>query len=130
MMPYGTTCTSCIGTSALALINTECTDATSGIKAKTDNLPSGITKNVALPDFQVYMVLSSDHVTEATGKTITGAISKDGGVSFTALTNAVSEMASGMYKVDITQAEMNADVVTLKFVETDCDQRIITIYTS
>ncbi|MCK5012439.1 MAG: hypothetical protein KAS66_01345, partial [Candidatus Omnitrophica bacterium] len=115
---------------ALAKINTECTDATSDIKAKTDALPSGITKNVALPDFQVYMVLSSDHVTEATGKTITGAISKDGGVSFAALTNAVSEMASGMYKVDITQAEMNADVVTLKFVETDCDQRIITIYTS
>jgi hypothetical protein len=75
------------------------------------------------------MVLSSDHVTEATGKTIVGTVSKDGG-AFAALTNAISEMASGMYKVDLTQAEMNADVVSLKFTETDCDQRIITIYTS
>jgi len=99
------------------------------VKAKTDSLPSGIAKNVALSGFNFLMVLSSDHVTPATGKTITGTLSKDG-AAFAALTNAVSEIASGMYKVDITQAEMNADVVTLKFSETDCDQRIITIYTS
>ena len=102
---------------------------TTAIKAKTDNLPSGITKNVALSDFNFYMVLSSDHVTEATGKTVVGTISKDGG-AFAALTNSITEIASGMYKVDLTQAEMNADVVTLKFVEADCDQRILTIYTS
>ena len=165
LMPYGTTCTSCIGTYALGLINTECdtaltdygpptrTEATAdkdaiitevnanetkidalqtdstAIKAKTDNLPSGISKNVALSGFNFYMVLSSDHVTEATGKTIAGTISKDGS-AFAGLTNAISEIASGMYKVDLIQAEMNADVVTLKFTEATCDQRIITIYTS
>lgn len=165
LMPYGTTCTSCIGTSALALIKSEADDAltdydpptrteatadkdaiitevdanetkidalqtdSTAIKAKTDNLPPGLAKNVALSDFNVYMVLSSDHVTAATGKTLTGTISKDG-AAFSALTNAISEMAAGMYKVDLTQAEMNADVVTVKFTETDCDQRIITIYTS
>jgi hypothetical protein len=165
LMPYGTTCTSCIGTYALGQINTECdtaltdydpptraeattdkdaiiievdanetkidalqTDSTA-IKAKTDNLPSGISKNVALSGFNFYMVLSSDHVTEATGKTIAGTISKDGS-AFAGLTNAISEIASGMYKVDLIQAEMNADVVTLKFTEATCDQRIITIYTS
>lgn len=99
------------------------------VKAKTDNLPSGISKNVALSNFQLFMVLSSDHVTAATGKTITGTISKDGS-SFSALTNAVSEIGNGMYKVNLTQAEMNADVITLKFTETDSDQRIITVYTT
>ena len=116
------------GTTIPGTITTLQADSTA-IKAKTDNLPSGITKNVALSDFNFYMVLSSDHVTEATGKTVAGTISKDGG-AFAALTNAIAEIASGMYKVDLTQAEMNANIVSLKFTETDCDQRIITIYTS
>ena len=167
MMPYGTTCVSCVGDDALAQINTECdtaltdydgptrTEATSdkneiitevdanktkidtlqtdstAIKAKTDNLPSGIAKNVALPKFDIFMVLSSDHVTSATGKTITGEISKDGG-SFTGITNAITEVGSGVYVIadGLTQTEMNADIVTLKFTETDCDQRTITIHTT
>ena len=104
------------------------TDSTA-IKAKTDNLPSGIQKNVALADFTWFMVLSSDHVTAATGKTLTGTISKDGG-AFGALTNAIAEIGSGMYKVALTQTEMNADVISLKFAETDCDQRVVTIYTA
>ena len=104
------------------------TDATA-IKAKTDALPSGIAKNVALSGFNTFMVLSSDHVSAAIGKTVTGTISKDGG-TFNALTNSVTEIGSGMYKVDLTQSEMDADVVTLKFVAADCDARIITIYTS
>ena len=108
-------------------IDTLQTDSTA-IKAKTDNLPSGITKNVALSDFQWLMVLTSDHVTAATGKTVVGAISKDGG-AFGALTNAITEIGNGLYKVDLTQTEMNADVITLKFTETDCDQRTITVYT-
>lgn len=99
------------------------------IKAKTDNLPSGIAKNVELANFQVLMVLSSDHVTAATGKTVTGQISKDGG-AFDAVTNSISEIGNGMYKVTLTATEMNSDVITLKFTETDCDQRTITVYTT
>jgi hypothetical protein len=102
---------------------------TAAIKIQTDALPSGIAKNVALSNFQFLMVLSSDHVTAATGKTVTGTISKDGG-AFVAVTNAISEIGNGMYKVNLTQTEMNADVVTLKFTETNCDQRIITVYTT
>jgi hypothetical protein len=99
------------------------------IKLQTDALPSGIAKNVALSNFQFFIVLSSDHVSAASGKTITGTISKDGG-TFAALTNAISEIGNGMYKVNLTQTEMNADVVTLKFTETNCDQRMITVYTT
>lgn len=104
---------------------------TDAIKQKTDNLPSGIEKNVALPAFEFYMVYASDHVSPALGKTITGEINKDGG-GFAAITNSISEVGSGVYKVvgGLTQAEMNANVVTLKFTEANCDQRMITIHTS
>jgi hypothetical protein len=167
LMPYGTTCTSCIGTYARGQIKTECETAltdydpptraeattdkeeiitevdanetkidllqidSTAIKSKTDNLPSGIGKNEALAKFDVFMVLSSDHVTGATGKTVAGAISKDGG-AFAAITNAITEVSHGMYTIasGFTQTEMNADTVTLKFTADDCDVRIITIHTS
>jgi len=99
------------------------------VKAKTDLLPSGISKNVALNNFEFLMVLSSDHITPATGKTITSQVSKDGG-AFANTENSVSEVGSGVYKINITQAEMNADVLVLKFSEATCDQRTITIITS
>ena len=99
------------------------------IKAKTDNLPSGIAKNVALADFNVFMVLSSNHVSAGTGKTVTGTISKDGG-TFNALSGSITEVGSGTYVVDLTQAEMNANVITLNFAADACDTRVITIYTS
>lgn len=99
------------------------------IKAKTDNQPAGVPKNVALSDFPFSMVLSSDHVTPATSKTITATIKKDGG-SFTSCANSVSEEGNGVYTISLTQAEMNADFITLKFTETNCDQRTITIKTS
>lgn len=99
------------------------------VKAKTDLLPSGITKNVALSNFEFLMVLSSDHISPATGKTITSQISKDGG-AFASMTNSANEVGSGVYKITITQAEMNADVLVLKFTSTSCDQRTITVLTS
>lgn len=99
------------------------------IREKTDNLPSGIPKNVALNNFKFLMVLSSDHVTPATGKTVTGEISQDGG-AFSSLTNAVTEISFGVYKVNLTQSEMNAGMITLKFIADGCDQRTITLKTS
>lgn len=89
----------------------------------------GITKNVALSNFGFLMVLSADHITPAAGKTITAQISKDGG-AFAACTKAVVEVSNGFYKIDLTQAEMNADIIALKFTEAACDQRSISIVTS
>ena len=104
-------------------------DEINAIKAKTDLLPSGIPKNKPLNNFSFLMVLSSDHITPATGKTVTAEISKDGG-AFEACENDVEEIGSGVYKINLTQAEMNHDVVVLKFSAEDCDQRTITIMTS
>ena len=91
--------------------------------------PAGVPKNIALDNFEFTMVLSSDHVTVATGKTVTAQISKDGG-AFAACSNSVVEVGNGVYKINLTQAEMNADVITLKFTEGSCDQRTVSILTS
>ena len=99
------------------------------IKAKTDNLPSGIAKNVALSNLMFTMVLSSDGKTAATGKTITAQISKDGG-AFAGCTNAASEVGAGWYKITLTSSEMNADIVALKFTGTACLQRNMEIATA
>lgn len=111
------------------VVNSALLDAIAVINAKTINLPSGIAKNVALPKFSFYMVLSSDHVSPATGKTVTVQISKDDG-DFANITNAVSEVGSGKYAVasGLTQAEMNADVIDLKMTADGCDQRVIGLY--
>ncbi len=89
----------------------------------------GVSKNVALSNFSFLMVLSSDHITPAAGKTITAEISKDGG-AFATCTNSVVELSNGFYKIDLTEAEMDADLIALKFTEANCDQRSLTMVTS
>ena len=109
----------------LAIVDT----VVDAIKLKTDNLPSGIAKNVALSNFEFLMIDATDHVSAKTGLTITAQISKDGG-AFAACTNSAIEISNGLYKINLTQAEMNVDIITLKFTATGADQRTITIITS
>ena len=90
---------------------------------------TGIMKNASLNNFQFVMILSSDHVTPAESKTITATISKDGG-AFASCTNSASHVGNGVYKINLTQSEMNADIITLKFAATGCDTRFITLKTS
>lgn len=101
------------------------------IKAKTDNQPAGIPKNVALSNFKFLMLLSSDGGTPATGVsgTMVSEISLDG-AAFGACTNSVAEISNGVYKIDLIQAEMNADIICLKFTEATCLQRTIVLKTS
>ena len=99
------------------------------IKAKTDDQPAGVKKNVELANFEFLMLDSSNHVSAKTGLTITAEISKDGG-AFAACSNSASEISDGVYKITIAQAEMNADIITLKFTAMGADQRTITIKTS
>jgi len=92
------------------------------------DLPARITKNVALAGFEFLMVLASDHATGATGKTVTATRSLDG-AAFGACANAVSEVSSGIYKIDLAAGDLNANVVTLRFTATACDDRFVTIIT-
>lgn len=87
-------------------------------------IQSGVTKNAALANFAFVMVLSSDHVTGATGLTVTATRSIDGG-SFASCANAVQEVASGVYKINLAAADLNGDVVVLKFAAATADTRLI-----
>ena len=98
------------------------------IKVKTDSLPSGPAKGAALTNVPVQMALSTDHVSAATGKTVVCQVSKDSG-AFAASTNSVSEVGSGHYVISLTDTEMNADTVVLKFTEDDCDTHFVNIIT-
>jgi hypothetical protein len=98
------------------------------IKAKTDNLPSSVPKNVAFSNFAFTLYSNQDHVTPVTGLSVSGFISHDGG-AFAGLTNAVSAIDAGIYKVDLEQTEMNADVVVLRFTATGADDRVVIIKT-
>lgn len=87
-----------------------------------------IEKNVELVGFQFAMVSSANHVTPLPGLTVTAEITT--GSAFAACTNSVAEIASGMYKITVTQTEMNNDILTLKFTATGADTRLITLITS
>ena len=99
------------------------------IKDKTDALPSQYKKGVAYSNFSTFIVLSSDSKTPGVGLTVTGQIQKDGG-SFAALTNSITEIALGFYRVDLTAAEMTADTINLVFSATGADDRSMTISTN
>ena len=99
------------------------------IKVKTDLQPAGVQKNVALANFSFLMVDATDFATPETGLSVTATISKDGG-GFNAATNSVSEIANGVYKISLTQTEMNADIITLKFTASGAAQRTIVMTTS
>ena len=128
-----------------------------GIKAVTDNLPDSgalttidtnidailvdtgttlpgiiddlaIKKNTAFPNFEFVMVLSSDDVTPATGKTVTGERSIDGG-AFASVSGTISEVSNGLYKIDALAADTNGDVITWRFSNADCNDTFITFKT-
>jgi len=61
------------------------------------------------------MVLSSDHVSAATGKTVTVNLSKAGG-SFAAAGGTITEVANGWYKIALTTTDTN----TLGDLAFDC----------
>jgi hypothetical protein len=96
------------------------------IKAKTDGLPVGFAKNVAFSNFMFTMV-DADGIA-MTGLTVAGIASLDG-AAFAGLTNAVAEVGSGFYKVDLIQAEMNADIISFNFSATGAQDRNVTIVT-
>lgn len=102
------------------------TDAVTEISAATAALLNVYTKNVAVTGFMFAMVTSAGAA--ATGLTVAATISKDGG-AFAAVAAAVAEVSGGWYKVDLAQAEMNADEIALKFTATGALQANVKIRT-
>lgn len=102
---------------------------TAAIKAKTDSLPEAIKKNQALAAFEFLMVDTADHVTGMTGLAVTAEVSIDGG-AFAACTNSPTEVAFGVYKIDLSAADLNGNVITLKFTAAGADATILTFKTA
>jgi len=93
-----------------------------------DTSSGGIVKNAIYNNFEFPMVLTSDHYTAATSKTVTGEMSIDG-AAFTATNGVIAEVGSGVYQIDLTAADTNGDTITYKFSATDSDDTIITVTT-
>jgi hypothetical protein len=93
---------------------------------------SGIRKNQALPNFEFLMVSNVDHVTPKTGLA-PGSFGKTesiDGAAFSSLSGAITEVGVGIYKIDLTAAELNGDVITLRFTYSGADDRFITVKTN
>lgn len=98
------------------------------VKLHTDNLPEGVSRNVNLANFGFFMALSSNHYSPATGLTVAAQRSIDG-AAFGDCANAVGEIGSGVYKIDLDATDLNGTVIVLKFTAATADTRIITIKT-
>lgn len=99
--------------------------------AKLGNLPEGIKKNSVLNNFAFLMVGSTDHVAGKTGLTFAAANfqrSIDGG-AFANSSNVATEVSNGVYKVNLSAADLNGDIIVLRATGTDADDRIIVIKT-
>jgi hypothetical protein len=88
----------------------------------------GVKKNTAFSNFEFLMVLTSDHVTPATGLTITGQRSIDGG-AFTSVSGSIAEVSNGIYQFDALAADTNGDVITWRFSSATADDAFITFKT-
>lgn len=88
----------------------------------------GIKKNTALTAYPFLMTDSTTHA-PATGLTVTATRSIDG-AAFGACANAVSEIASGWYKITLAAADLNGGTIALKFAAAGADQANHTIVTA
>jgi len=90
---------------------------------------SVIRKNVALPNFDIVMTDSTTHAPKSgLGAGVTATRRQDGG-AFGACDNAVAEVASGVYTINLTANDMNANKITLRFTAAASDDLEIEIFT-
>ena len=95
-------------------------------------IAKGIPKNVAWSNRCFAMVDSGDNVTPKTGLTIEDSdaqVSKDGG-AFANITGTVAEISAGIYQLDASQADMNADSLIFKFTATGASASFIIVETA
>jgi len=86
-----------------------------------------IKKNEAFSDL-TFLMVDSTTKDPKTGLTITEEVSKDGG-SFAAATGTAAEIANGIYQMDASMADMNADILIFRFSSTGADDTFVTIVT-
>lgn len=87
-----------------------------------------IKKAAAFAKLMFLMTDSTNH-NPATGKTVTVTISKDGG-SFASLNSAdtVTEVANGLYEVDLDATDTNFNNAVLRATATACDDTLVHLF--
>ena len=88
----------------------------------------GIQKNAIFSNFEFVMVLASDGQTPATGLTVTGQRSVDGG-AFVSVGGTIAEVSNGVYQFDAAAADTNGDVITWRFSSATALDRFVTFKT-
>ena len=80
-----------------------------------------IKQNQQLNHFPFYLVLSSDHMSPATGKTVTATRDIYDGNGFVACANSPTEDGNGWYNLTLAASDLNAPVVALRLTAPGCD---------
>ena len=88
-----------------------------------------IPKNAPFNDFQFEMRLSTDHITPATSKTVSGQVSLDG-AAYVSIAGTVTELSNGTYTFDAAAADTNCDFGTWRFYANGCDATFVHFKTS
>ncbi len=86
-----------------------------------------IKKNEAFSDL-TFLMVDSTTKDPKTGLTITEEVSKDG-AAFGDATGTAAEIANGIYQMDASAADMNADVLIFRFSSAGADDTFVTIVT-
>ena len=94
-----------------------------------DMLAWGFPKNAIYNNFMFQMFLASDHATPATGVAVTATRSIDG-AAFAACANAVTEISNGWYKINLAAADLNGNLIALRFTAALCDDAGFTLKTT
>ena len=89
-------------------------------------ITTNLKKNQALANFAFLMTDSTTH-NPATGKTVTATRAIGSGAFAAVSTPTVTEVSSGQYRIDLAAADLNGDVVTLRFTATGCDDLFTTL---
>jgi hypothetical protein len=101
-------------------------DTGTTLPALIDDL--AVKKNTTFSNFEFLMVLTSDGRTPATGLTVTGERSIDGG-AFGAVTGTIAEVSNGIYQFDAVAADTNGDLITWRFSSATADDTFVTFKT-
>ena len=75
-------------------------------------------------------MLSSDHVTGATGKTVAATRDIYDGNGFVACANSPTEDGNGWYNLALAASDLNAPAVALRLTASGCDPVNITLMTT
>jgi hypothetical protein len=95
---------------------------------KSASLQMAIKREVALDNFMFFMVKSLDHVSGATGRTVTAERSIDGS-AFESCYNTPSECSAGWYKINLAVSDLSGAIIALKFTSPGADPCCLTIFT-